>query len=47
MPHFCIDRHGAGTINGAFFDSSVRKIGLKELWKLRWHRDWKEAPTPT
>ena len=47
MPHFCIDRHGNGTINGVFFDSSVRKIGLKELWKLRWHRNWKESPTPT
>ncbi len=47
MPHYCIDRHGAGTINGTFFDSSVRKIGLKELWKLKWHRNWKETATPT
>ena len=33
----CIDRHGAG-VNGVFMDGSVRRIGLKELWTLRWHR---------
>ncbi len=37
MRHFCIDRHG-GTTNGTFMDLSVRKIGLRELWKLKWHR---------
>ncbi|MHC4462073.1 MAG: hypothetical protein ACYS6W_13180 [Planctomycetota bacterium] len=21
-------------------DWSVRKIGLKELWRLKWHRKW-------
>ena len=50
---YCIDRHNGG-INGVFMDWSVRKIGLKELWKLKWHRrfdtsfpppDWaSEAP---
>jgi len=35
---FCINRH-EGTVNGAFVDFSVRKIGLKELWKLKWHRN--------
>ena len=34
---FCLDRHN-GAINGLFLDFSVRKIGLKELWKLKWHR---------
>jgi len=34
---FCLDRHNEG-INGLFLDFSVRKIGLKELWKLKWHR---------
>lgn len=34
---FCIDRHH-GFINGLFVDFSARKIGLKELWKLKWHR---------
>lgn len=36
---FCIDRHN-GSINGLFVDFSVRKVGLKELWKLKWHRDF-------
>ena len=36
---FCIDRHN-GFINGLFVDFSVRKIGLKELWKLKWHRQF-------
>ena len=37
MQGFCIDRHD-GFINGLFVDFSVRKVGLKELWKLKWHR---------
>ena len=36
---FCLNRHNEH-INGAFCDFSVRKIGLKELWELPWHRDW-------
>ena len=32
---FCINRHN-GYINGLFMDWSVRKIGLKELWTLKW-----------
>jgi len=39
MKHFCIDRHN-GFINMAFLDWSVRKVGLKELWTLKWHRDF-------
>ena len=37
MQGFCINRHN-GFINGLFVDFSARKIGLKELWKLKWHR---------
>jgi len=37
MDHFAINRHD-GYINGLFMDWSVRKIGLKELWRLKWHR---------
>jgi len=40
MMRFCIDRHDNGTINGSFLDFSVREIGLKELWKLKWHRNF-------
>jgi prepilin-type N-terminal cleavage/methylation domain-containing protein len=33
----CINRH-SGIINIAFLDMDVRKVGLKELWMLKWHR---------
>ncbi len=39
MGRFCINRHN-GFVNGAFMDVSVRKLGLKELWKLKWHRNF-------
>jgi prepilin-type N-terminal cleavage/methylation domain-containing protein/prepilin-type processing-associated H-X9-DG protein len=39
---FCINRHD-GFINGLFLDWSVRKVGLKELWTLKWHRDFDTA----
>jgi prepilin-type N-terminal cleavage/methylation domain-containing protein/prepilin-type processing-associated H-X9-DG protein len=38
----CIDRHRKG-INMVFFDWSVRKVGLKELWTLKWHRQYNTA----
>lgn len=37
MKRFCINRH-QGAINGAFLDYSIKKIGLKQLWTLKWHR---------
>ncbi|MHC4605039.1 MAG: type II secretion system protein, partial [Planctomycetota bacterium] len=39
---FCINRHD-GFVNAAFLDSSVRKVGLKELWTLKWHRNFNTA----
>jgi prepilin-type processing-associated H-X9-DG protein len=36
MARCCIDRHG-GAVNCLFLDGSVRKVGLKELWTLKWH----------
>ncbi len=39
MKHFCIDRH-AGFIEFLFMDWSVRKVGLKELWTLKWNREF-------
>jgi len=39
MNHFCIDRHN-GAINMLFMDWSARKVGLKELWILKWHRSY-------
>ena len=37
MKHFCINRHD-GFINMLFMDWSTKKVGLKELWTLKWHR---------
>ena len=31
-----------GFVNGVFVDFSVRSIGLKELWDLKWYRGWRE-----
>jgi len=42
MNRFCINRH-SGTINAVFMDYSVRSIGLKELFTLRWHRGFERA----
>jgi prepilin-type processing-associated H-X9-DG protein len=42
MARFCINRHN-GFVNGAFMDTSVRKLGLKELWTLKWHRNFDTA----
>ncbi len=39
---FCINRHN-GHINVLFLDWSVRKVGLKELWTLKWDSDWDTA----
>ena len=39
MRRFCINRHD-GFINVAFLDSSVRRVGLKDLWTLKWHRQF-------
>ncbi|MHC4535601.1 MAG: type II secretion system protein [Planctomycetota bacterium] len=36
---FCLNRH-SGAVNCLFMDSSVRKVGLKELWTLKWHRNF-------
>jgi len=45
MRNFCINPHN-GSVNGVFLDTSVRAIGLKELWQLHWHKQWaKDAAT--
>ena len=38
----CIDRHHGG-INILFKDGAVRKVGLKELWTLRWNEQYNKA----
>jgi hypothetical protein len=48
MKVFCIDRHNQA-IHSLFMDWSVRKVGLKELWALKWwggyntHGPWTRA----
>jgi prepilin-type N-terminal cleavage/methylation domain-containing protein/prepilin-type processing-associated H-X9-DG protein len=37
--HFCIDRHNGWT-NMLFMDWSVRHVGIKELWTLKWHKEF-------
>jgi hypothetical protein len=42
MQFSCINRH-VGHVNGIFMDWSPRKIGLKELWTLKWHTQYDTA----
>ena len=42
MDPFCVDRHD-GYANCLFMDWSVRRVGLKELWTLKWHRKFNTA----
>ena len=46
MNHFCTSRH-SGSINMLFLDWTVRKVGLKELWTLKWHRRFNTADVYT
>ena len=39
MQRVCIDRHN-GAVNCLFMDGSVRGVGLKELWTLKWYRQY-------
>jgi prepilin-type N-terminal cleavage/methylation domain-containing protein/prepilin-type processing-associated H-X9-DG protein len=47
MKQFCVNRHGGGNVNSLFVDCSVRQVGLKELWTLKWHRYFKTDATWT
>jgi len=39
MRVFCINRHD-GAVNVLFMDWTVRQVGLKELWTLKWHQNY-------
>ena len=39
MARVCINRH-RGFTSSSFLDWSVRSVGLKELWTLKWHRSF-------
>jgi prepilin-type N-terminal cleavage/methylation domain-containing protein len=42
MARCAINRH-QGFLNAAFMDWSARKVGLKELWTLKWHKQFDTA----
>ncbi len=42
MQFFAMDRHNGG-INSLFLDWSARKVGVKELWTLKWSREFNTA----
>ncbi len=46
IAHFVVWRHD-GIINMLFMDYSVRKVSLKELWKLNWNRRYNIEDAPT
>jgi len=37
--HFAMDRHSGG-VNCLFNDGSVRKVEVKGLWRLKWHKNF-------
>ncbi len=39
MKRFCLDRHNL-SVNWNFMDLSVKKVGLKQLWEIPFHRGW-------
>jgi prepilin-type N-terminal cleavage/methylation domain-containing protein/prepilin-type processing-associated H-X9-DG protein len=39
---FCLNRHN-GYVNCLFLDWSVRRVGLKELWTLKWNPEFNTA----
>ncbi len=46
MGRICMNRHD-GYVNWVFLDYAVRKVGLKELWKLQWSKKYDTTDTPT
>jgi prepilin-type processing-associated H-X9-DG protein len=34
---YCVNRHDGG-VNALYMDWSVRKVGVKQLWTFKWHR---------
>jgi hypothetical protein len=41
MKRACLNRHNMA-VNIAFLDFAVRRVRLKELWDLWWHRQWQQ-----
>jgi len=45
MRRFCVNRH-SGYVNCLFLDWSVRKVGLRGLWYLKWNPVWEMEDPP-
>lgn len=46
MQCVCLNRHSR-YVNWAFLDGAARKVGLKQLWRLKWHRGFEvDNPMP-
>jgi prepilin-type N-terminal cleavage/methylation domain-containing protein len=45
MKYACLNRH-SGYTNMVFMDYSVKRMSLKRLWDLHWHRDWNPSLDP-
>jgi prepilin-type N-terminal cleavage/methylation domain-containing protein/prepilin-type processing-associated H-X9-DG protein len=45
MRYVCLNRHNEH-VNMLFLDFTVRRVGLKELWELKWHRNWNTTNEP-
>ncbi|MHC4477607.1 MAG: type II secretion system protein [Planctomycetota bacterium] len=47
MQRFCIKRHAPYHVHVLFLDFAVQKVTIKELWTLKWHRNFRvSAPLP-
>jgi hypothetical protein len=42
MGRYCLNRHD-GFLGCLFLDSAARRVGLKELWTLKWHKKYDEV----
>jgi prepilin-type N-terminal cleavage/methylation domain-containing protein len=45
MGRYCLNRHD-GFVACLLMDYSARKVGLKELWRLKWHRSFDTGAPP-
>jgi prepilin-type N-terminal cleavage/methylation domain-containing protein len=44
MEHFTVPRHGAGKrTQTVFYDGSTAGVKIKDLWGLKWHREWDQS----
>ncbi len=40
MEHFAVPRHDTKRTQWVFFDGSSKSVRVRDLWALRWHRQW-------